>query len=244
MNDTFPLLPPDEDELAAIRQEALEFAGIGLYRYRFDGIVHFIDRGALRIFELDDVYPDPKMASGKNIGDLIVYSRPPGMLREQIRAQGHARNLEYPFITLKGHEVWAMHDSYLVRDEETGDEYIQVIIQEITERKRAEEELRKAHEELEARVRERTASEREQRTLAEALRDIATLLNSTLQLDEVLDYILSEIRLVVPHDSANILLLENEQARVVRSLTGAHQLTGSIELGQLYPIKEWPACNA
>ncbi len=60
-------------------------------------------------------------------------------------------------------------------------------------------------------------AERDQRALAEALRDTARVLNSTLNLDEVLDRIFSEISNVVPHDSANIILVENRRARVVRS---------------------------
>jgi len=61
------------------------------------------------------------------------------------------------------------------------------------------------------------AAEREQRALAEALRDTAAVLNSTLDLDEVLDHILADVGHVVPHDSANILLIEQSEARVVRN---------------------------
>ncbi len=60
-------------------------------------------------------------------------------------------------------------------------------------------------------------AEREQMTLADALRDTAGLLNSTLNLSEVLDRILSEIGRVVPHDSATIILIEGKQAKIVRS---------------------------
>ncbi|HEX3053091.1 MAG TPA: PAS domain S-box protein [Aggregatilineaceae bacterium] len=59
--------------------------------------------------------------------------------------------------------------------------------------------------------------EHEQRVLAESLRDTATALNSTLNLSEVLDRILVNIGRVVPHDAAEILLIENGVARVVRS---------------------------
>ena len=61
------------------------------------------------------------------------------------------------------------------------------------------------------------AAERQQRTLAEALHDTATALNSTLKLDEVLDRILANVGRVVPYESANIMLIEDEVSTVVRS---------------------------
>ncbi len=75
------------------------------------------------------------------------------------------------------------------------------ISKEITERKRAEE------------------AERDQRALAEALRDTAAALNSTLEFDQVLDRILASVGHVVAHDAASIMLLDAEQgvARIYRS---------------------------
>ncbi|HML23695.1 MAG TPA: GAF domain-containing protein [Aggregatilinea sp.] len=61
------------------------------------------------------------------------------------------------------------------------------------------------------------AAEREQRALAEALRDTAAALNSTLNFDELMERILTNVGRVVPHDSANIMLIENGVARPVRS---------------------------
>lgn len=60
-------------------------------------------------------------------------------------------------------------------------------------------------------------AEREQRTLAEALRNTIAALNSTLELEEVLDRILDNVGQVVPHDSAAVTLLEAGGSRVVRS---------------------------
>jgi signal transduction histidine kinase len=54
-------------------------------------------------------------------------------------------------------------------------------------------------------------SEREQRTLAEALIDAAAVLNSTLDLDDVLDRMLSNLENVVPHDSATVMLIGDEK---------------------------------
>ncbi|MDQ2692615.1 MAG: PAS domain S-box protein [Chloroflexota bacterium] len=73
-----------------------------------------------------------------------------------------------------------------------------VVIRDLTESKRAE------------------AGEREQRALAEALRDTAEMLSSTLEYGVVLDHILEAVGRVVPHDAATILLLEHGIAQVVR----------------------------
>lgn len=82
-------------------------------------------------------------------------------------------------------------------------------------------------------------AEREQRTLAEALRDTAALLNSTLNLDEVLDRILSEISKVVAHDAATLILVEAEGYRVTRYRADAK--TGSdVESIAGYPVTNFP----
>jgi PAS domain S-box-containing protein len=60
------------------------------------------------------------------------------------------------------------------------------------------------------------SAEREQRILAEALRDTAAALTGTLRLEEVLDRILINVSQVVPHDSGNIMLIDDNIGRVVR----------------------------
>ncbi len=79
-----------------------------------------------------------------------------------------------------------------------------VIMRDITERKRAEQ------------------AEHEQRTFAEALADVTSVLTSTLKIQEVLDRILLNVGRVVPHDLALIDIVENGIARVVgcRDYTG------------------------
>ncbi|QPC83726.1 PAS domain-containing protein [Phototrophicus methaneseepsis] len=61
-------------------------------------------------------------------------------------------------------------------------------------------------------------AEHEQRMLAEALCDNAALLNSTLNIEEVLDRILRVIERSVPHQVANIMLVDKHTARIVRSM--------------------------
>ncbi len=74
-----------------------------------------------------------------------------------------------------------------------------VVLHEITGRKQAEN------------------VEVQQRILAEALRDTASALTSTLDLDEVLDRILANVARVLPHDAAAIAFVEKDnQVRFVR----------------------------
>jgi signal transduction histidine kinase len=58
--------------------------------------------------------------------------------------------------------------------------------------------------------------ERKQRAITEALLDTALALNKSLDADEVLERIISNMKHVIPHDAANILLIENGFAGLVR----------------------------
>jgi len=141
-----PLAHIDAAELDRIRTEAIDFAGVGLYRYKVDGAILFIDKGALRILDLADKYPDPAALVGTDISRLIEYRGPRETLRNQLRRHGHVRDFEYHFRTLTGEDRWALHDSYIVKDAKTGEEAIQAIIRDITERKRHEEALRESEQ--------------------------------------------------------------------------------------------------
>jgi len=59
-------------------------------------------------------------------------------------------------------------------------------------------------------------AERKQRELAEALGKAAAIVNSTLELEQVLDNILEQVARVLPGDNFNIMLLDNDVARTVR----------------------------
>lgn len=61
------------------------------------------------------------------------------------------------------------------------------------------------------------AAQQEQRAFAKALHEIAITLTSTLNLDEVLDYILTTVDQVVPHDAAQILVVDQGAIVQIRS---------------------------
>jgi diguanylate cyclase (GGDEF)-like protein/PAS domain S-box-containing protein len=73
-----------------------------------------------------------------------------------------------------------------------------VIMRDITDRKKME------------------LAELDQRRLAEALRDSAIALNSTLKLDEILDRILANIGTLVNYDTAMVSLIEGDTTRKTR----------------------------
>jgi diguanylate cyclase (GGDEF)-like protein/PAS domain S-box-containing protein len=63
----------------------------------------------------------------------------------------------------------------------------------------------------------------DQRNLAEALRDVASALNSALSLEQIINIVLQNLGRVVAHDTLDIMLIENGYARVV-SCTGYDDL--------------------
>ena len=93
------------------------------------------------------------------------------------------------------------------------------LCQDITDRKRME------------------TAEREQRALAEALRDTAAALNSTLSLNEVLNRILNNVGRVLLHDGASIMLFEGSLLRIVRGSGRLGEIDSQIQ-GASIPWKE------
>ncbi len=81
--------------------------------------------------------------------------------------------------------------------------------------------------------------EHEQRVLSEALRDIGAMLSSSLDLDVVLERILTEVNRVVPYDSAGIMLVKGDIAEV----TAARGHDASV-VGLQLPIQDTPNLRA
>jgi PAS domain S-box-containing protein len=103
--------------------------------------------------------------------------------------------------------------------------------------------LSEANEQLSQQIQERNlaeAAEREQRAMADSLREIAGILNSTLNLDEVLVRILANIGQVVPHNAANILFIESDIARLVRCYGYDQHVAAEAMVNLEFPIDAVP----
>ena len=92
----------------------------------------------------DITHPDDR-ASGDNLA------------RQVLAGEIEMFNLEKHYLRRDGTVVWGLVSSTLIRNVEGNPLHFVTQIQDITERKQAEEKLRKAHSELEQRVAQRTA---------------------------------------------------------------------------------------
>lgn len=108
--------------------------------------------------------------------------------------------LEKRYIRRDGEPVWVRVTAYAVKDPGTDNPLVLAMAEDITQRKQAEQ------------------AEAEQRALSQALREAAETITMTLELDEVLDRLLASVARVIPHDSANIMLVEDGVVQVVRWL--------------------------
>lgn len=176
--------------------------------------------GLLYIYDLEDHH---NLYANDQIKDILGYTQ------AQIQEMGHrfleqvvhpddhpilldARNqlyaaddedaveIEYRVKTARGEWRWLLsREMVFIRQPDGVPLQILGIGQDITRRKAIE------------------LAEREQRQLAEALSKTALVLNSSLDFSAVLDHILNQIGEVIPHHTANIMLVEDSIARIVRA---------------------------
>ena len=112
---------------------------------------------------------------------------------------------------------------------------------EITERKRAEKELAATNAQLEQAL----EGARENAEIANALSEAASVLNSSLNIDDVLDRILEAVGRVVPHDAADIMIVNDteeagEELRIVRGRGYKEQGSGASIFDLRLQLAEFP----
>ena len=143
-----------------------------------------------------------------------------------VHGEGELMEWEACLHPREGAPVEALLRVNIVRDQDGRLNALRWLVRDITEQKRREVEIRHLNDDLEGRVRERThlletetrlkdealARERAARVEAEVLREICTILSSSLDLSVVLEQVLANVGRVVPHDAADVLLVEGKDA--------------------------------
>jgi PAS domain S-box-containing protein len=138
---------------------------------------------------------------------LLIPGEGRQMAQEHIQsllAQPRLETKEHPYRFPNGELRWQQWTDYPLFDQAGQVVEFQGVGRDITELKQAE----LGRERL-------LAAEREQRLLAETLQEVTLILTSHMSLETVLDEILQQARRLVPCDSLNIALLEDDRLRVV-----------------------------
>ena len=178
-------------------QQYLDIAGVMLVALNTQGEIILINRKGREIlgYAEDELIGQNwfERCVPPNVGEQVL-----GYFREVVSGSAVAsEHYENPIITRSGEErLIAWHNTLL---HDAAGNIIGTLSsgEDITERRQNEEALRA------------------QRTLAEALRDITALINSTLDPARVFDRILTNLGRVVPHEFADIMMLEDGVAHVV-----------------------------
>lgn len=155
-------------------------------------------------------------------------------------------HLEYYLALESDEKYWLSEDVIILKIAENRWSVVGVCT-DITVRKTVEQVLHELNEQLEQRVEDRTlelskanaalvaqveerkkaeASERQQRIIAEALRDGTAKLATTLDHHTIFAHLLNTLKLIIPHDASNIMLIEDTVATIVHSTGYSEDING------------------
>lgn len=192
---------------------------IGLYRTTPEGKILTASPALVEILG----FPDFESLSLVNISEEL-FVNPEDRTAEQrlLQDEGIVRDYEMRLYKRNREIIWVRDNVRAVKDENGQIISFEGSLEDVTERKEME------------------LAEQRQRIMAEALRDTSAALSSTLQFDEVLDRILTNMELVVPHDAANIMLLEEGFARIERSKGYIYDWNEEARQTTRFPIDDIP----
>ncbi len=217
---------------------------IGLYVTTPAGEVKRVNSALVKMLG----YPDAQGLLATNARDLYVNLEDRTQWQTILKREGVVYNFEMRLRRYDGKIIWVRHSARAVQDTEGQIIGYAGAVEDITEqwedmvaRARAEEEARAAAQEN-----ERLIATLEQR-VSEHTHELATLLEisqqvaSRLELDPLLDLILTQLQSVVAYDGASILTLDGEVLSV-RAYHGplpqAEALAHHFHLEQAHPDHE------
>ncbi len=181
------------------------FDGIPVSLYRTTPTGQFLDVNLAMVQMLG--YPSREALLATTLVDHYVNPEDRERWQALLEQEGRARNVEFQIRRGDGTIVWGSNTVRAERDEQGCVLYYEGCLEDISERKHAEAEREQS-----------LTAKREQRRMTEAVRQAGAVVSSTLNYKEVLKRILEQMGQVVPHDTANIMLIEGDQAQVIEGI--------------------------
>ncbi len=181
------------------------FDGIPVSLYRMTPAGRYLDVNLAMVEMMG--YPSRDVLLAANPVDHYVNPEDCERWKALLEQEGGVRNVEFQIRRCDGTIVWVNNRVRAERDEQGCVLCYEGCLEDISARKRAETEREQS-----------LTVEREQRRLAEAVRQAGAVVTSTLDYEEVLKRILEQMGQVVPHDTANVMLIEGDYAQVIEGI--------------------------
>lgn len=139
------------------------------------------------------------------IQSLYVNQEDRGKFLSEISRHGYIRNFEYRLRRKDGQEITVIESSFATRDPAGRIERYQGVLMDITEMKRAEDEIRRRNREL------------------YVLNNIAVTFNQSFDLDEILQLTMLQIVELLSTDTASVYLFDEQSNELVKKAAYGHR---------------------
>ncbi|GEM_PF-1204428 len=184
-----------------------ENATIGLYRTSPDGHILMANPALLRMMGYSS-FDELAQRNLEEEGYEPEYPR--SAFKQRIRNEGQVLGLESAWVRRDGITLFIRESARAIRDEAGNTLYYEGTVEDITERKRAEEEIRQRNREL------------------AALNAIAATVNQSLDLDEVLSEALDKVLVTLGLEAGSIHLLDERSNTLNLKIHRGVDLSGEV----------------
>ncbi len=215
------ILLKDAQKIEAVLQENEEryrsmFDGVPVGLYRNTPAGEWLDANPALVQMMG--YSQREVMMAINVSDLYVESEDRLRWERLMEESGSVRGFEAQLRRYDGQVIWVRDSARATGDEDGQTLYYEGAMEDITERKRAEEELQQYQEHLEELVEERTAKLKANNAHLSALHDTALGLISRLDLNELLETLVNRAGQLLGTGHGFISLVDSEETVLERKV--------------------------